>query len=159
MRAVRQRLIGGLVAVLLVGLAACSSADTDDLDDAQDAAGEDVADDTAGGVAEPGGLSTRDPAVQDAVLLTAIDEVLEGTAHADLVDEDPGAFLETAVTLCAALDAGAEPDDVLRDFLTTLRDEGLDFDEGSAYLAGALLGASVTVCCPEHQDAVAEVQP
>lgn len=108
---------------------------------------------------EPTALATDDPAVRDAVLLTAVDEVLADTRFADLVDEDPGAFLETADTLCAGLDDGVAVDEVLAVFLTTLGDEGLTLDEDTAYLGGAVLGAAVTVRCPEHEAAVAEVAP
>lgn len=146
--------------IVLVGavLASCSTA----APPGSEPAGTDGAPDAAASADDegtPAVLATDDPAVQDAILLTAVDEVLADTRFTDLVDEDPGAFLETADTLCAGLDDGAAVDEVLAVFLTTLGDEGLTLDEDTAYLGGAILGAAVTVRCPQHEDAIAEVAP
>lgn len=157
------RALTGAMALALV-LGGCG--DGGDDDDAgssaapvDEATGAEEGDEAAGGPAAEatGELSTEDPAVQDAILLTAVDEVLADTRFTDLVDEDPGAFLETADTLCSSLDAGADGDTVLGDLLTELAAEGLELDEDTAYLGGALLGAAVTVRCPEHEDEIAEV--
>lgn len=149
-----RRQAAALVVVLALG--ACAG---EEAGPAADSSADAPADAAGGDEATPTALSTDDPAVQDAIVLTAIDEVLAPTRFADLVDEDPGAFLEAAVTLCAALGDDEDVDAVLRGFLTTLGEEGLELDDDTAYLGGALLGASVTVQCPEHEAALTEVLP
>lgn len=96
--------------------------------------------------------SAEQAALADAVFLTAVDEILADTEYAGLVDAAPGEFLVTAEVLCERLDDGAEPDDLLVEYLDALEVARNQMTDSDALLAGALLGASVQVYCPEHAD-------
>jgi hypothetical protein len=98
------------------------------------------------------GASGADPVFRDTVFLTAVDRILAGTSYEGLVDVDPEAFTETAATLCERLDGGADPDDLLSEYLVALGEARTPVSDDDAYLAGALLGAGVEVYCPEHAD-------
>jgi pyruvate/2-oxoglutarate dehydrogenase complex dihydrolipoamide acyltransferase (E2) component len=103
----------------------------------------------------------EDPAVADAVFLTAVDEVLAGTGYAGLADEQPGELLVTADAICARLDEGAAPDELVVVFLDALAAASqVTSSADDGVLAGALLGAGVEVFCPEYADRVtSEGQP
>lgn len=105
----------------------------------------------------PAGASydPSDPAVVDAVFLTAVEEVLRGTPHEGLADEAPGELLATADAICARLDAGDDPDELLSRYLDALEEaSGEPADDADAILAGAILGAGVELYCPQHSDHV-----
>lgn len=151
-----RRTTAGLVLAVTV-LAGCTAAG-----DSNSPTTTDAADGTAG-PDEPadGTYDVDDPAVTDAIFLTAVDGVLEGTVHAGLADEAPGVLLATADDICDELDDGAAPDEVVTTWLDAFADatgEPATADDGT--LAGALLGAGVEVFCPEHaQRLSAEEQP
>lgn len=102
-----------------------------------------------------------DPAVADAVFLTAVADVLDGTTHQGLVDEEPGVLLATADTICDRLDGGARPDELVGEYLDALAEASArDATADDGALAGALLGAGVEVFCPQHSGLLSgEEQP
>ena len=101
-------------------------------------------------------VDVTDPAVRDALFLTAVDEVLADTAYAGMVDEAPGDFLVAADGLCARLTQGEDMDTVLEDVLDAIQQVRSDVGDDDAQLAGAVLGAGVQVYCPEHVDRLPE---
>jgi hypothetical protein len=102
--------------------------------------------------ASPEPVPPADPARADAVFLTAVDEILTGTAYAGLVDVVPGEFLLTADAICAGLQEGAEPDDLVAAYLGPLGLDAGAVPDDAAVLAGTLLGAAVEVYCPQYGD-------
>jgi hypothetical protein len=88
------------------------------------------------------------------VFLTAVEQVLAGTVHDDLVDAIPGELLLGAATICARLDAGDAPEDVLVVYLDALGAERGQPTVEDGQLAGSLLGAAVAVYCDHHEAAL-----
>jgi len=101
-----------------------------------------------------GTVPADDAARRDAVFLTAVDQVLTGTAHDGLVDAIPGELLLGAATICARLDAGDAPEDVLVVYLDALSSERGEPTVEDGQLAGSLVGAAVAVYCDHHESAL-----
>lgn len=139
------RRVAGLLAPVLVLAAACGSGDS------PGAQGDTQA--TASPSPARASYDPSDPAVVDAVFLTAVEEVLRGTRHEGLADEEPGELLATADAICARLDAGDDPDELLSRYLDALEEaSGEPTDDADAILAGAILGAGVELYCPQYSD-------
>ena len=101
-------------------------------------------------------VDVSDPAVRDALYLTAVDDVLADTAYEGMVDEAPGDFLQAAEGVCRRLDDGDDPDRLLADVLDAIGGTRIPIGDDDALLAGAVLGAGVQVYCPEHTDSLPE---
>ena len=101
-------------------------------------------------------VDVSDPAVRDALYLTAVDDVLAGTAYEGMVDEAPGDFLQAADGVCRRLDDGDDPDRLLTDVLDAIGGTRIPIGDDDALLAGAVLGAGVQVYCPEHAGSLPE---
>jgi hypothetical protein len=128
------------VGLLLVALGACTSSGLDP----------DASPDLPGATQDEGDEAAR----RDAVFLTAVEQVLAGTVHDGLVDAIPGELLLGATTICARLDAGDAPEDVLVVYLDALGAEGGQPSVEDGQLAGSLLGAAVAVYCDHHEAAL-----
>lgn len=104
------------------------------------------------------GGALDDPAVADAVFLTAVDEVVVGTSLAGVVDADPGGFLLLATTVCDLLDEDVDAGELLDAALGVLGATEGDGDPDTAMLAGGVVGAAVEVYCPRHAAGVASIE-
>jgi hypothetical protein len=86
------------------------------------------------------------------VFIAALGDALAGTSYADAPFEDPEVFIATGQLFCELLDQGANPEDLITDYVTELT--GVPFeqaDEEALVLAGSVLGVSVEVLCPHHR--------
>ncbi len=95
--------------------------------------------------------------VSDEILdyLTAVEELLTGTAYEDAVSEDPDVFVATGFAFCERLTQGEEPADVLGFYVETLTGSDIEAaGDDELTLAGTVLGTAVGHLCPEHTAAI-----
>jgi hypothetical protein len=89
------------------------------------------------------------------VLIATIEAAMEGTSYEGAALEEPEVFIATAQLFCELLDRGMTADEVLGAYLDHLSESGAaDATEEEVRLAGALLGVSVEVVCPEQGEAL-----
>jgi len=88
------------------------------------------------------------------VFIATVEEMLAGTAYEGDASNEPELFLATGWLFCDWLDEDDTPDEALTRYLEELAG-GVDFaTDDQLVLAGALLGAAVSVLCPVHADSV-----
>ncbi len=89
-----------------------------------------------------------------AVFIAAVDEGLEDTTYEDAALNDPEVFIGVGQLFCELLAEGLTVDAVLTEYLSALEnpDDGSIADD-DALVSGVLMGASLEVLCPEHDEA------
>ncbi len=98
-------------------------------------------------------VATTDPFEPLAsVLIAALGDALAGTSYADAPFENPEVFIATGQLFCELLDQGADPKDLITDYVTALSDKTVEeAGEDELVLTGSVLGTSVEVLCPQHR--------
>lgn len=95
--------------------------------------------------------------VSDEVLdyLTAVEELLAGTAYEDAASEDADVFIATGFLFCEQLTEGEQPADVLTTYVEALTGSDIEVaNDGDLTLAGSILGTAVGYLCPEHTELI-----
>lgn len=89
-----------------------------------------------------------------AVFIAAVNEGLEDTTYEDAALDDPEVFIGVGQLFCELIAEGLTIDEVLAEYLSALEnpDDGSIADE-DALVSGVLMGASLEVLCPEHDEA------
>lgn len=87
-----------------------------------------------------------------AVYLASLAEGLEGTAYEGEVYADPEPFITTGRLFCELMDEGLSARDVLSAYVAALATGGGDIPADDLALGGVMLGASITVICPDYLD-------
>lgn len=101
----------------------------------------------------PSTTTTADavPAPDLTVFVAAVDAVLADTSYEGTALTEAELFIATGQLFCELLDAGATSDEVLADHLDALTDaHGGALSDDDVLAAGAVMGASVEVICPQH---------
>ncbi len=99
------------------------------------------------------GVPTTDPFEPIAtVFIAALGDALAETAYADAPFNDPEVFIATGQLFCELLDEGADPEDLVTDYVTELTGTSIDeAGDDALVLTGSVLGVSVEILCPSHR--------
>jgi hypothetical protein len=105
-------------------------------------------------VSNPESVGPSDEFVPDyAALIATVESAVEGTSYEGAALEDPEVFIATAELFCDLLDEGMTREELLTEYLDRLSDGGaVEVDDDDGLMAGALLGASIEIVCPETPD-------
>ena len=151
----RELLIAGLLLLAACGDGSVESTATLAPGDATDSA----PDTTSSSLPAASSVTTTVPAdtVPEELVdfIDAIEEALRGTTYQGAALEAPDVFLATGALFCEQLDAGADVDDLLTEYVQELSggsvEEATDDD---LVLAGSVLGVGVATLCPQHENLV-----
>ena len=95
--------------------------------------------------------TAAEPSEEDmAVFIATMEDSLAGTAYEGDASNEPELFLATGWLFCDWLDEGDTPDEALTRYLEELAGGVDSAKDDQLVLAGALLGAAVSVLCPIH---------
>lgn len=100
-------------------------------------------------------------ATNAAVFVASLEESFLGTSFSGSVLESPEVYLAAGEVICVRLDNGDTLDGILEDYLSGLlsnTDSGADTisESEAATVAGAVLGASLELFCPQHKELLEE---